>query len=157
LYVFASRYFHDGEDHQLQAQLGQHCKENGYWPVDMYIDRGPPKGQFSDYPVLQSLVTGDAEALVVVRTPGYRRDGVADWLEATCPAGSFVRLWVAELCAEGLLPASAAHRSRARRTAAQSPGAPPVRAKKSQLPQPRSLVALRAKALRTQGLDLRQI
>lgn len=136
VYVFASPLLGEQEDLALVAQVEQICVQEDVACVATVVDRGPPKQRCDEYPVLARMRGGDVDALLVVRSPLYTPGVIADRLEAACPPGPFAWLSQDELHAAGLLPPAAKVSSRPRRR-----------------PKP----VQRARALRAQGLGLRQI
>ena len=134
VYVFACPLLPGDEDDELGAELEQVCAQEGVVMVDRVVDRGPPKSRAAEYPVLGRLSRGEADALLVVRSPMYRRGAVADRLEAVSEQGPFAWLSVAELRQADLLPPALPTRVRRRPS-----------------------VAKRAVALRAQGQTLPQI
>lgn len=137
VYVFACPLLPDDEDDSLGSELSRVCEQEGVMMVDRVVDRGPPKSRGDEYPVLARLQRGDAEALLVVRSPLYRRGAVVDALEGLSAPAPFTWLTVDELRKAKLLPA--AHAGRRART-----------------PR-RPAVGKRALALRAQGHALRLI
>lgn len=135
VYVFASQLVSTEEDSALVAQVEQICVEEDVACLGTVIDRGPAKQRCEQYPSLARVARGDVDALLVVRSPLYERSFPADRLEELCPEGPFAWMSADELRDAELLPAVAAAPRRRRR--------PPV--------------AQRARALRAQGLGLRQI
>jgi hypothetical protein len=135
VYVFASPQLVGSEDAQLLADVEKICAEEGVVLVDSIVDRGPPKSPREHYPVLARLQRGDADLLLIVRSPFYRRGDVADALESCCAEGPFGWLSKDDLRRADLLPPA---RTSIRR-------------------RPRVSVRSRARALRAQGLDLRRI
>ncbi len=135
VYVFASQLVSPQEDGTLVAQVEQICAEENVKCVDTVVDRGPAKRRGEQYPILARLARQDVDALLVVRSPLYERSVPADCLEALCPEGPFAWLSAEELRDAGLLPTVRPAAPRRRR--------PPA--------------GQRARALRAQGLGLRQI
>lgn len=148
IYIFASSKLFDGS-RELQERVRRECLAEGFDPVEIYVDRGPPKTRFKQYPALLMMDYGSADALVVVRSPMYQRDGVSDWLESQCPEGPFVCLGASELRARRILPPLIADRRRERKAARKH-----KQTVAPTLPQP---VTQRATALHAQGLSVRQI
>lgn len=136
VYVFASQLVPAEEDGELVAQVAEICAQEDVTCLDTIVDRGPAKQHREQYPILARLAGEEADALLVVRSPLYERSVPADLLEAVCPAGPFVWLSADELRDADLLPAPAPRGPRRRR---------------------RPSAAQRARALRAQGLGLRQI
>lgn len=134
VYVFASSLLASEEDDELVAQVEQVCAQEKVVCLETVVDRGPAKRHREQYPILGRLA--DVDALLVVRSPLYERTSPADRLEEVSPEGPFAWLSIAELAAAGLLPTAAS---------------PPPRRRR------RQPVAQRARALRAQGLGLRQI
>lgn len=135
VYVFASPLLDEQEDVALAAQVKQICAQEDVACVATVIDRGPPKQRREQYPILARMLGEEVDALLVVRSPLYAPGASTDRLEAACPPGPFAWLSVDELRAAELLPQAPAVARKRRR--------PPV--------------AQRARALRAQGLGLRQI
>lgn len=134
IYVFASSYLFEEAEQGLRADLAEMCIKENLRLVDIVVDRGPPKRRISDYPALARIARGEADGVIVVRSPLYRRVGAVDRLEGLCPEGPSGWLTAADLEAGGLLP---------KRIKAAVPRRPSVKR--------------RAAALRGLGLNLRQI
>jgi len=147
VYVYASPELPGDEDRALAADIEAICGQEGLTLVDRVVDRGPPKRRRSQYPVLARLLRGEADVLLVVRSPLYCRGALADRLEAAAAAGPFAWLSVAELQAAGLLPAAPATRrpqraageapARSRRSPRQTTPQTPTRIPTSPSPSPR--------------------
>lgn len=134
IYVFASSYLFEEAEQGLRADLAEMCIKENLRLVDIVVDRGPPKRRVSDYPALARIARGEADGVIVVRSPLYRRGGAADRLEKLCPEGPSGWLTATDLEAAGLLPKRLTRSAPRRRTVKQ-----------------------RAAALRALGLNLRQI
>lgn len=134
IYVFASSYLFEEAEQVLRADLAEMCIKENLRLVDIVVDRGLPKRRISDYPALAWLARGEADGVLVVRSPLYRRVGAADRLERLCPEGPSGWLTAADLEAAGLLP---------KRLKGSAPR--------------RTSVKRRAASLRGRGLNLRQI
>lgn len=133
IYVFASSYLFEEAEQGLRADLAEMCIKENLRLVDIVVDRGPAKRRVSDYPALARIARGEADGVIVVRSPLYRRVGAADRLEKLCPEGPSGWLTAADLEAGGLLP----------KRIKRAPGRPTAKQ--------------RAASMRALGLNLRQI
>lgn len=133
IYVFATSYLFDEAEKGLCADLAEICRKENLALLEIVVDRGPPKRRASDYPVLARLARGEADLVLVVRSPLYQREHPADRLEQLCPEGPSGWLTAEDLGAAGLL--SKPRKARPRRPA----------------------VERRAAALHAVGLDLHHI
>lgn len=133
IYVFASDYLFDEAEQGLRDDLRALCIKENLRLVDIVVDRGPPKRRASDYPALACITRGEADGVIVVRSPLFQRGPVADRLETLCPDGPSGWLTADDLAAARLLP----------KPRADAPRRPTVKR--------------RAVSLRASGLNLRQI
>lgn len=108
------------------------CQGDLHW-VETVVDRGPLKRRAADYPVLARVARGEADGVLVVRSPLYERGRGEDRLERLCPEGPSGWLSADALAEAGLLPRI--HKVAARRPSARQ----------------------RAASLRASGLSLQQI
>jgi hypothetical protein len=140
VYVYGSPLLGGTPDVELGEDVARICAQEGVLLVDRVIDRGPPKSHPEQYPALVRLARGEADLLLVVRSPLYHanRGAGRDCLEAACEPGPFAWLSLGELRQAGLLP--------------QLPKLAQPHRRRS-----RSPVVQRARALRSQGLGLRGI
>lgn len=134
IYVFASAYLLDDAIEKLRADLADMCRREDLQLIQIVIDRGPPKRSPTHYPVLDRILRGQADGVLVVRSALYQRGRPADRLERLCPKGPAGWLTVADLQAGGLLP---------------KPRKPVFKRRPSLL--------RRTAKLRDQGLNLRQL
>jgi hypothetical protein len=56
---------------RLKAQIAALCAKQGMVMTDFFIDIGVPKRRPEDYPVLDVLRRGEADVLLVSRTPMF--------------------------------------------------------------------------------------
>lgn len=133
IYVFATSYLFEEAEEGLRADLADICRKENLCLLAIVVERGPPKRRASDYPALARLGRGEADAVLVVRSPLYQREYPADRLEMLCPEGPSGWLTAKDLTAAGLLPKPRKARPR------------------------RPTVERRAAALYAMGLDLRHI
>lgn len=89
-------------ENALKKGLGERLG-NDFWG-DSYEEQGPPKRRVSDYPSLARIARGEADGVLVVRSPLFRRVCTAERLERLCPEGPSGWLTAAALEAAGLLP-----------------------------------------------------
>ena len=134
LYYFMSPYLSDQEAKRFRFEMSELCVRNQFELVELFIDRGPPKRRVEDYPALRRVAQGEADGILVVRSPLYERGAVPDRLESFCAEGPSDYLSKERLAKGGMLPA------------------PPLREPPRRVPARRRAVAL----LRT-GLTLRAV
>lgn len=134
VYSFSSPYLAGEAAQDFRADMLALCAKEDLRLVEVVIDHGPPKRRPEEYPALTRVALGEADGLLIVRSPLYRRTRPADRLEKLCPAGASAWLTADELRAAGMLPQQSRDASRGR------PG-----------------VKRRAAALRAAGLSLAQI
>lgn len=91
---------------RLKDQIANLCAKQGMVMTDFFIDVGVPKRRPEDYPALDVLRRGQADILLVSRTPLFTKSQRRDLLERLClPEDSPIAfLPVARLRELGLLP-----------------------------------------------------
>lgn len=88
----------------LRAQLLRLTAGTQMHIVDIVLDGGPPKTRVDEYPALQRIADGEADALWLGRSAKLRRPQTADLLEAACRPEPMAFVTAAELRELGLLP-----------------------------------------------------
>jgi hypothetical protein len=90
----------------LKAQLGRTFAKQGLVFVDFCVDLGVPKQRPEEYPALELLRRGEADALIVSRTPMFGKTDRRDLLQRLCMPDDvpIALLGVEELRELGLLP-----------------------------------------------------
>lgn len=119
IYVFATSYLFEEAEEGLRANLVDICRKENLSLLEIVVDRGPPKRRASDYPALARLARGEADLVLVVRSPLYQRKRPADRLEHLCQEGPSGWFTAEVLTAAGLLPKPRKARPRRRPTVAR--------------------------------------
>jgi hypothetical protein len=113
----------DANVDNLRAQIAPIASSANMKIVDVVVDAGPPKRHPSEYPILSRLARGEADVLLLGRSPRLRRSPDRDLLESKCQPQPMAFFTVAELRALGLFPTGAAEQKP--RTAAGKEPHPP--------------------------------
>src|SRR5689334_22138815 len=69
---------------RLKDQIAALCDQQGMVLADFFIDIGVPKRRPEDYPALDVLRRGQADVLLVSRTPLFSKGKRRDLLERLC-------------------------------------------------------------------------
>jgi hypothetical protein len=100
---------------RLREDVARRCREGDARLVELVVDLGLPKTQPHEYPALNYLRTGAADALFVVSVPlGHRPDGDLLASKLLADRRSFAWIGVPALRALNLLPPAVGPRSLAR-------------------------------------------
>ena len=104
---------------ELEATLRERCRQSEAQIVEFCVDFGEPKRRPEDYPALNYLRTGRADALLIVCVPSDEPLPPGDLLTSRCLSG-FPAGWLAvpKLRELELLPPAIGARSLARQRAA---------------------------------------
>ncbi|MFO0578658.1 MAG: hypothetical protein U1A78_32040 [Polyangia bacterium] len=119
LYYFMSPYLSDKEAKRFRFEMSELCVRNQLELVELVIDRGPPKRRVEDYPALRRVAQGEADGVLVVRSPLYGRGPVPDLLESFCAEGPSEYLSKERLARGGMLPPPLPPRESPRRVPAR--------------------------------------